>query len=354
MLGESGSGWFNDTTESIESMNFSCVARHIQGPVMLPYSPTLTNAIKIAQGVYYVILMICGVVLNTKLIVLVAKYKKLQTLSFVISLQVVAMTMIVRILIVIVGVASMIANQWVFGKHVCNIFGIIVQTCFMVRTFLMFIFVIDRFLSVFAPFFYPKHKVKIATSLSVLSWILSITTALIACGLDCFRFSPVTWTCRLSGTCSKSCTSYTLLLYGAVVLPLVIAPIFFYAILYIKSRRIRNSTATSIENIMDAADSYSSEWRATLTFFLLFVTVFVLTLPNLTVIVIIARLYQGEEVPESVYVVEVVVVCVLGLLVITDPVVIMRNKDIRDKAVQFRVKIVQKCCPSLLTETEAS
>ena len=339
--GENGSGFFiADIFENTTLL--SCTAESIQGSVMLPYSPTLTTSLRIVHAVYYLILLVGGVLLNTKVIVLVAKFKKLQTLSFVISLQVVVLDMLLCIMIAIVSVTNVIANRWVFGEHVCSMVGLIILSTTTKRTFLMFIFVMDRFLSVFQPFFYPKHKVKITASLSITSWILSLAIGTTGYAMGCVKFTSVSWLCNVSGNCSKKCSYYIDLLFGAVATPLTVLPIFFYAILYIKAKKIRKSHHRA--SMGNSTDHFAAEWKATITFFLLFLTVFAMTLPAFTILLIINAVFSQNELPAALYVLEKVASGTVFFLVITDPLVIMRNRDIRN--ITNKIKIVQKCCPS--------
>ena len=343
-----GSGEINTTAVILEDTNLSCAAREIQGPVMLPYSTNFTTTMRILQATYYMLLLICGMFLNSKVIILVAKYKALHTLSFVIALQVVVLDVILCFTIAIIGGSSVIANRWVFGEQMCSIVGLIILSTTTVRTFLMFIFVIDRFLSVFLPFFYPKHKVKITVSLSTVAWVLSVGIGVMGYVMDCLKFTPISWVCSIFGDCNNQCSFFANLLFGAVATPLTLIPAIFYAILYFKARRAkRRYLSTSLENVVDATDPFSAEWKATLTFFLLFITVFAFTLPNLTIFLIINRIY-GPEVPPAAHAVVVVASNMIMLLVVTDPIVIMRNRDVRAITDQFKIRIAKKCCPSLL------
>ncbi len=98
-LGESGSALgsgsyaFNNTTSFDPKDNFSlsCTARSIQGSVMPPYF----KAGMITARAFHVIIMsfliFTGGFLNLLVVVLVAKYKKLQTVSFGIALQIAAL-----------------------------------------------------------------------------------------------------------------------------------------------------------------------------------------------------------------------------------------------------------------------
>ena len=62
-----------------------------------------------------------------------------------------------------------------------------------------------------------------------------------------------------------------------------ILPIFLYAALYCKARKLRNRVLVALADRKQEA--HKREWKATITFFLLFVTAFALTiLPSLIAI----------------------------------------------------------------------
>ena len=86
-LWESGSAYTNFT----EVDNLTCAASNIQDPVELPYSSAFTVTLRSVQALFNIIFVSIGVFLNSMVIVLVAKYKKLHTHSIGISLQVVAL-----------------------------------------------------------------------------------------------------------------------------------------------------------------------------------------------------------------------------------------------------------------------
>ena len=65
-----------------------------------------------------IILFFVGTFLNSLVIVLVAKHKKLHTLSFAIALQVVVLDLLLC-QILVVNLVSVIANGWLFGEHFC-------------------------------------------------------------------------------------------------------------------------------------------------------------------------------------------------------------------------------------------
>ena len=333
----------NDTAK-IENSTLTCAERSLreQEPIT---DPSVLLATRIIQAAFYIPYLVCGLFLNSKVIFLVAKYKKLQNLSFAIAVQVAVLDMILCVTLAVVTVSNAMAERWVFGAHMCSIVGVIFLSFSILRTFLMFIFVIDRFLSVFFPFFYPKYKIKFITVLCIGAWIVALAVAFVGYGLDCYRFTAVSWLCNAYQDCSPACATYTNLLYGGIATPVTIIPIILYVILFIKARRLKRKDFlnTSLENI--PASYSASEWKATLTFFLLFITVFALTLPNLAVFLAIDLLYEPMEVPSSLHILAVLAVIIISLFVITDPIVIMRNRDVRDITDRFKERIIMKLCP---------
>ena len=333
-LWESGSAYSNFT----EVDNLTCAASNIQGPVELPYSSTFSIVMRSIQAISYAILFFTGAFLNGMVIVLVAKYKTLQTHSIVIALQVVALDMLLSLLFFLSMVNS-IANRWLLGEYVCAITGMIQYTSNMVRSFLMFVFVIDRYLSVFWTYFYPKNKVKVISCLSTASWLISLLISIPSLPgiLDCYTFVTSFYNCGFSAECHENCSKYSNAVYTVIVFPLTVLPIFFYIKLYWRGRKIRKATVAE----GSATDLLQREWKATITFFILFVSVFLVTFPSVTVFVIVSRLY--DQLPPAAYVLVFASTSVISLLIVIDPIVIMRNKDVREILANVKASAIQKC-----------
>ncbi len=86
------------------------------------------------------------------------------------------------------------------------------------------------------------------------------------------------------------------------------------------------------------------DWKATITFFILFLSLFAATLPSITVNFIINRVYTTSEIPPVLYITSIASTMVLTILPITDPIVIMRNRDVKDILQELRAKVFQKWC----------
>ena len=319
----------------------TCAARNIQGPIDLPYSSALTITMRVIQSIYYLVVILGGLFLNTFVIVLVARYKKLHTMSFFISLQVVALNLLLSVAM-FPGLVTAIANRWLLSEYVCAINGLLINITVQTRTFLMCVFVIDRYLAVVWPYFYPKHKLKVTVTLSVASWFFSalVSFAMLPGLLDCYRLSSISRVCFFSSTCSAPC-SILVRINSAITVPLTVLPVVLYALLYYKSRRIQKEMAS--EATGNTLNNYRHEWKATITFSLLFLTLFILVVPIIVINIVIAALFPGRTYPPAAYAIAVVNSALILLLTITDPIVIMRDKDVKEvlskiKNTVFRVR----------------
>ena len=162
--------------------------------------------------------------------------------------------------------------------------------------------------------------------------------------LDCYIFRSTLMVCTTSSQCSYSCFIY-LRIYSGIAIPATILPIILYGFLYYKARKIQKKLASN-----RAANAYyRKEWKATITFSLMFLTVVAVVLPNiLTNLIIIAIFPDGDYSPVS-YAILVVASSSILLLTITDPIVIMRDRDMKE--VLSKIKNAASCKKLVNTET---
>ncbi len=339
-----GSGVYNDTT-TFDNFTLSCAASSIQGPVVLPYSDILHTIVRIFQSLFWMILLLAGTFLNVLVIVLVAKYRRLQTVSFGLALQIVAQDLVLA-MITSSGIVSSIANQWILGEHVCSLVGAVFLIAAMVRTPVMLVFVIDRFLTVFCPFAYPKCQTKVVIILSIIVWLFAFLFGTLGYILDCYSFRARPQICLFSGSCSTKCSILSGFIYGVYATPAAIIPIFLYAILFIKAWKIRKEIA-----LPGNSEKLKADRRATVTFFLLFTTVFALAAPNAIISPTIGFTFRGRKVPAPLYVLSVIAGSVNSLLVISDPILIIWNRDVKEVISLIKMKIKGKFIKENKTET---
>jgi hypothetical protein len=321
-----------ETNNSINNSTLTCAAENIQGSIDLPYSSVLIDNIRAFQSIYYFIAILVGFILNSIVVILVAKYKKLQTLSFVISLQIVGLDLVLSVTL-FANLVTSVSHVWLFGEHMCAIVGFMVSVTTMARTLLMCVFVIDRFLSVFCPYFYPRHNKKIMVSLSVACWVFAvlISVPMLPGVLDCYRFVDHAKGCLISSICSQECSQYVRI-YGGLILPITIFPVFLYTVLFCKGRKLRREYFAGCAE----TEARQNDRKALITFSLLFITLFILIVPTTIVSVSIAAAFPDADYPAAAYVVQVFNSCVVSLLIVTDPIVIMCHRDVRDVLLKIK------------------
>lgn len=327
---------FNNTSGSGpgENLTLSCVAESIQNPTQLPYSDSLLDTVRAFQAIALFLVFSVANFLNILVIVLVVKYKKLRTFSLMIALQIVAMDLILAA-IGLIRMSSAIANRWVLGERICALSGTSIVTVVMTRAALMLIFVTDRFLSIFCPFAYPKYQVKIISILSATAWVIPVAVSILAYVLDCYTFSQLSWFCSITASCSRRCAVLSGLILIPYMGPCTIAPLILYAILFVKAQKAKKAMATSQE-------STKHDWKATITYFLLFITVFAVTVPNFVFLFIVNMVYGSEHLPTALHVIRCALIVVVSLLPITDPILIMRNRDIKEVITEIGKKMLLK------------
>ena len=348
--GGSGSGFSGDG--SSDELSLTCAERNIvtSGETLGNYSVTAINVVRSFRIVYFTLFFVAAVSLNCLLVFLVIRNKKLRTLSFAIALQVVIIDIAIAVFLCIPAIITTAAGEWILGKEVCVLTGFLAFSLILVRTGLMFVFVIDRFLSVFFPYFYPKHKVKITVSLSVLTWLFCVVLcSLMLPGiLDCYTFNNSINVCIASSTCSRGCSIFSIVAFNVVGLPSAVIPTILFGTLYCKARRLRKEMASLAPSqaIISGEDKALAkrEMRATVTFFLLFVSLFAVTIPGTIITIVIAQVSNLVDLPDLFFIIQAIAGSAGSLYVLTDPIVLMRDRDVREVLSSLRVRLFRNCC----------
>ena len=136
----------------------TCAAKSLQTP---SNSSSLDPAIvKVFCILLFSVIIVSGLILNSLVVILVIVSKKLKTKSFGIAVQI-ALTNVAIVLLV--GLPALIQKnygQLITGLDLCIASGYITHMFIETRIWLIFLFSLDRFTSVFAPFLYPRLNFK--------------------------------------------------------------------------------------------------------------------------------------------------------------------------------------------------
>lgn len=332
----SGSGEFNATTFE-DNFTLSCAASSIEDLSLQPYSYVLLTIVRVLQFLYWLLLFFVGSFLNGFVIFLVVRYKSLQTISFTIALQI-AIKNVLLASTNIYALVSVVANKWVFGEHMCSLSGAIFIAAALVRTSLLLAFVLDRFFLVFLPFSYPKHQKKAVVIFSMISWLNPILVSMFGYVIDCYTFMVNLLKCSFDTSCHYICSVISALGHISVTIPGGVLPFFLYAALFIKAHKAKKAMISP--ETLPSARNPKPDLKTTFTFFILFVTTFALLVPNLAITGIIVELYGGRRVPSSFYIIDIASASALNFLLVTDPLFIMRHRDVSEviKAIKLKLK----------------
>ena len=273
-----------------------------------------------------------AVFLNTLLIFLIVKFKVLRQTTFYLALQVVITDLGLTVMVTPVTVINATAGQWILGPALCKISILLISFLRQSRNSLMFVFVTDRFCSVFFPFRYFKHRTKVVIPLCIVTYLAGIVFASIPQILDCIEFSRVTWYCRSGRGCTnpKTCDVISV---AYITIPQFwgsYAPVIMYTILFIKAKMIKNQVAP-VNISEETIQNNRRERKTNLTFFFLFLSLFGVTfVPFVFFIVGRNTLHALGIRPAPGYKVVTIILRILyNILPIIDAIAIMRNPDVR-------------------------
>ena len=354
------------TNTSIDNVStLSCSERRLLGGP-LPISRTAFDVFRYLQIILLMVGFPIGIILNSMVIVLVAKFKSLHQTTFYLALQVVIVDLCITLLVFPTTIANIIADRWVFGAAGCPSIGFFVFTFRNMRNFLMFVFVTDRLLTVFTPYWYFKrnNRRNVVVPLSILAWILALIYGIIPIILDCHDYGRIAWSCTVNKGCTypKVCDAYKI---TSIVLSNVVGgfiPLVMYVVLYCKARQLRrklpmyraklthsstsssnvgtrkksiislgHSSDNSTDSIVVVERRRKKEERATVTFLILFIALVGVSFPSTFFFVIGQSAFSafGIRPPEEFVIFSIIFRTLFNFLVIIDPIAIMRNRNVR-------------------------
>ena len=318
----------------------SCAARNIQSPVELPLPFLLPLITRCLLVIFYMMVSFFGTVLNGVVLFVVCKHKKLRTLSFAYVIQVVVINTIRSGILVPIAFVNAVYNQFLLGQHICFITGSIHEVASLLRALLFLGLVTDRFCLVFFTYSYPKYRVKALWTVTVIVYLI-VAVDLIFIGIfDCLAFSFTSWICRVAASCSTQCGTVRMFVGFGIRFPCSLVPVVMYIALFYKGWKARKSMPVSASDLTGEA---KREWRATITFSLMFFSLFLCNVPSGMINGIINSVSISRD---SVwfYIVDTLTLNLFYLANIADPFFILRNRDVREvvREITWIPKIL--CC----------
>ena len=298
---------------------------------------TLPTALDITLRSFHVIysaaLFVCSFALNSFVIFLVVKHKALRNLSMVLATQVIIVNLIGVLVILPAAIANAVANRLLLGAVMCYIHGAAVFIIPFTRVSLMLMLVIDRFLLIYKTFSYPKQRNKVVLSLSIVTWsvVILVATVMLPGILGCYGFSRPRWTCASLTSCNGTCSVIVTLIFVFAIICCCISAC-LYTVLFWKAKKMKRNSVAPANDLSGNGIIQRKEWKATITFFLMFVTLFLATVPigSFLAIVNTALRATGSDIPVWFEIMRQISFDLLRLFYVLDPIFIMRNRDVKE------------------------
>lgn len=342
----------NTTGDNMTSVN--CKVIQERG-LPLPLQQTTADLIRSLQICYYIISFVVGISLNVFLIAIIARYKRLQNVTLSYALQIVVVDLAHALIIYPSSATNAIVGTFVF-QGFCSVLGFIVTLLRIARGMLMSMLMVDKFCTVFLPFWYNRNRVKVVVMISLLSWAVSTVVALVAISglLDCYTFQPFTWACQLGEGCDNqvACTAFRTFVTTTSSVGLFIA-FLLYGALILKARKIRNRIAVTTNGVEGqgsesivaremAQRARLRERRANTTFFILFLSLvgvsffpyLFFTFGNITL-----NSLNLNPPPTAYIILAIIARSPYVSLIIWDPIVILRNGEVREVVSSIKAKL---------------
>ncbi len=285
------------------------------------------------RSIVQIVLLPFTLVLNLLVIVVVVKTKKLQAPPFYAALQLVCCNIIVSLLSASSTASSAIGGGWIFGPVPCILSGVMFSMLNTAKTLMLFIIAIDRALYVFVPITYSKIHKMVFILLSVIVWLaLAVFSILPLPGImDCYGYLSTHLVCLFVDFCHSHCRVYIVVRYIINFLPACIVPILLYSCMYCKAKKLkRNSSSASAEK---------SDYKVTITFFLLFLSTVLMLIPA-GVVTLLTAISKPSEIAKILT--AILITIILRASSIAEPIFILRNETAKMALYQMIKNITKK------------
>ena len=337
-----GSGLWPDLGSVMEVNTSSMpgfMCRQEQG-FPLPLSMTTANALRYIQIIYYLISFIAASLLNAFVIFIIARFNKLHSITFYLALQLVITDSVNTSIFYPTAITNAITDRFVF-KGLCPLMGFLITFLIVARYLLMFVLVVDRFCLIFLPLWYSRHRVMVVILLSIVAWMLAftITVVPVAGFTECYGFQRISWVCLpgISCTFDRVCSSISFILMTTINTGTCTALLLYLALLC-RARKLKNKTTISqsslnLEDRAIAKRNRKRETQANITFLIMFIVLVGVSLPPYILFNLNSfgsSALQLDSPPPALTIVSVVAKNLISLIFIMDPIIIMRNQEVRE------------------------
>ena len=297
----------DNSTVSCEASNIS-----LMFPAVIDY----------LQGIINAIIIIGSLCINSLVIYLVIRFKKLHQRAFYLALQLIVINLVYTLSVLPATVVGSIARQWILGDIMCPIIGTLSAVFYPLHFFMVFVLILDRFFTIFTPFFYERNGNKMAIGMTFVVLLFGLCRAVSVIVLGCRKYSPILKVCSSGGSIRPACR-YTNIATSTFILICMALSIVLYVAMYLRGRQLDHKVMTVEEN-----NKRQFNKRVLKTFFIIFIAIGGVGITS--IVLYISYLIIGK-INLGFYIVQTLIGRTLSnSIAMVDPIIILRNKDVRD------------------------
>ena len=230
--------------DSMTMTNTSASSYRCDIPPFFPPALNIPQAINYIQATIAITAGLIGCLLNMLLLFMIIKYKSLHQRLMYLALQIVLVDLLYTVTIPPVIFTSGITGEYQFGDFMCNILGFIHDFFAIFRFTMTLMLALDRFISVFCPFFYMRNSFHLICVLLVIVYIVSFVRVILPLSgiMGCFLYVHTQKTCTAFSGCSDGCFILIVCSSLFIVSFGMISPLILYIILFCKTRSLKKRT----------------------------------------------------------------------------------------------------------------
>ncbi len=323
--------------------NQSCEEARLFGTQVL--SDDVDAAVRYFSIGLSLILFPFSICLTSFTIFLILRFKHLRETTFLLAMQLIILSLVFIVIYTPLLVVNGIEGQWALGLPLCQAFLAIFFLLYHLRSWITFVFVCDRFFTVFMPFRYPQYRKKLIWSLYAAVLVITALSVIFPLALGCHSFDRIPLICLdtlSSDACPNSlpCQRYSTILVVFAQVTGSFIPLIMYIALFVKAKKVRNRII-SVDTQENDGEQQKRDRRANVTFFALFLSLFVVNvLPLVSFIVVNSILVSlGIRPPEGWLVIAYLLQLLILTLPISDSTIVLRNGEVRKAITLLKAKV---------------
>ena len=297
---------------------------------------------KVFQVIVLLAITLASIGLNSIVLIVAVARKNLHTRDFILPLQIMCTNLLFSVAVFPLTILTAGVGSWILGDGVCDFVGIVNSVYISSRLLFSLVASLDRIFSVFLLFCYNRNGVCVSLIMSAIAWLVILIYSILPVKdiFDYYEYMPLLNSCIPDQVDSFLYERFfvSVITFLGVGLPFVLN-----VVLFCKARKmalqVLPSTGTSEEDYQELISNRKRELRAIITVLLLFGGLCLNMPVNIAIVIFFA---SGNHGPVLALIIRCFAIPLYFLLLVFDPLIILRNKEFRSEARKLFVDLKAK------------